>query len=218
MEKILIYGTGRHAELTADLMKKYNLHEVVAFTVKREFLNKTEIMGYPVSPYEDLVQSHPPEKFKLFIAIGPQYLNRAREDVFSDAKGKGYNLVNCICPSPFIDEDVKVGENVFIDQFCWVSSFIQIGDNATLIASKIGHHCKIQDNCFVSGSMLAGNVVLNKNVFVGLGSVIGPNITIGENTLIGMGCTISKSTDPDSVYLNKSTQKQNFSSSKFKLL
>jgi len=37
MEKILIYGTGRHAEVTAHLMRKYKLHQVVAFTVKKEF-------------------------------------------------------------------------------------------------------------------------------------------------------------------------------------
>lgn len=218
MEKILIYGTGRHAEVTADLMKKYNLHEVVAFTVKREYIHKRELNGYPVYPYEDIEKTHPPAKFKMFISIGPQYINRAREELFQDAKKKGYSFVNCICPSPYIDEDVQVGENVFIDQFCWISSFVEIGDNTTLIASTIGHHCKIGNNCFISGSIMAGNVNLKKNVFIGISSAIGPNIILGEHTVVGMGCTISKSTDPNSVYLNQSTQKQKYSSSKLKLL
>lgn len=217
MEKIIVYGAGRHAELTAELMKKYKLHQVVAFIVKKKFLDKSELNGYPVFPYENIENTHPPDKFKMFVAVGPQYINRAREELFQDAKKKGYSFVNCICPSPYIDEDVQVGENVFIDQFCWISSFVNIGDNSTLIASKIGHHSKIGDNCFISGSMLAGNVNLEKNVFIGLGSVIGPNIILGKYTLVGLGCTISKNTDPASVYLNQSTKKKDFDAFKLKI-
>lgn len=218
MEKILIYGTGRHAEVAADLMRKYKLNEVVGFTVKKEYYNKSELNGYPIYPYEHIEQTHPTDKFKMFIAVGPQSINRVREDLFNDIKSKGYGFVNCICPSPFIEDEIKVGENVFIDQFCWISSFVEIGDNTTLIASKIGHHCKIGDNCFISSSMLAGNVNVMKNVFIGLGSMIGPNIYLGEYTLVGMGCTISKSTDPASVYTNNSTKRRDFDSFKLKIL
>jgi|SRR5690554_1464613 len=218
MGKILIYGTGRHAEVTAHLMRKYNLHQVVAFTVKKEFLNKSELNGYPVFPYEDVELSHPPEKFKMFIAIGPQYMNRAREELFQDAKNKGYGFVNCICPSPDLAEDVILGENVYIDHFSKISNFIEIGNNTIIMASIIGHHCKISENCFISSSVVAGNVSLKKNVFIGINSAIGPNVVLGEHTLVGMGCTISTDTDPSSVYLNQSTQKQKLSSSKFNLL
>jgi len=218
MERVIIYGTGRHAELTADLMQKFNIHKVIGFTVEKEYLKEFELNGFPVFLYEELVHSHPPDKFKMFIAVGPQQVNRAREELYLDAKKKGYQFVNCICPSPYIDKGVILGENVFIDQFCWVSSFVEIGNNTTLIGSKIGHHCKIEDNCFVSVGVLAGNVTLKKNVFIGLNSTIGPNIVLGEYTVVGMGCTISKSTNPSSVYLNQSTKKQKFDSSKLKLL
>ncbi|WP_313114923.1 hypothetical protein [Aequorivita sediminis] len=218
MDKVVIYGAGRHAELTANLMTKYNLHEVVAFTVKREFLNTPELNGYPVISYEDIKDIYPNNEFKLFIAVGPQRVNRAREEIFQECKKNGYSFVNCVCPSPFIDKTVKIGENVFIDQFCWISSFVEIGNNTTLIGSKIGHHCKVSSNSFISASILAGNVYVKNNVFIGLGSIIGPNITLEEYTVIGMGCTISKSTAPASVYLNKATEKQSYDSSKIKLL
>lgn len=218
MEKVIIYGTGHHAELVAHEMKRYKLHDVVAFTVQEKYFSESELNGLPVVSYEDLAQTYPPDKFKMFIAVGPQYVNRAREDLFQDAKRKGYGYVNCICPSPSISEDIVVGENVYIDFFSVISNFVKIGDNATLIASKIGHHSKIGDNCFISASLLAGNVSLEKNVFIGLGSAIGPNITLGKHTVVGMGCVISKNTKPSSVYLNQSTQKQKFDSSRLKLL
>lgn len=218
MEKVVIYGTGRHAELTAYEMKKNNLHEVVAFTVKNEYLNKPELNGYPVVSYEEITRAYPPDKFKMFIAIGPQNVNRVRENLFQDAKKKGYSFVNCIWPIPNFPEDLIIGENVYIGVETAISNFVEIGDNTTIIGSKIGHHCKINDNCFISVGILAGNVKLDKNVFIGLGSIMGPNITLGKHTVVGMGCVISKNTAPASVYLNKSTQKQDFDSSKLKLL
>lgn len=218
MEKVIIYGTGHHAELVAQEMKRYNLHEVVAFTVKEEYLNKSEVNELPVVSYEKITETYPPDKFKMFIAIGPQYVNRARENVFQDAKNKGYRFVNCISPFFNRPEDLIVGENVYIDIYSLISNFVIIGDNVTMIGSKIGHHCKIGDNCFISVGILAGNVNLEKNVFIGLGSTIGPNINLGELTVVGMGCVISKNTKPSSVYLNQSTQKQKFDSSRLKLL
>ena len=219
MDKVVIYGIGHHAELIAYEIKEYNLHQVVAFTVREEYLNKSEVNGLPVVSYEKLTQNYPPDKFKMFIAIGPQYVNRARENLFLDAKEKGYSFVNCIGPSgnTNLSKDLIMGENVYIDISSGVSRFIEIGNNVIVIASKIGHHCKIGDNSFISGSILAGNINLENNVFIGLGSSIGPNITLGKHTVVGLGCTISKTTQPGSVYLNQSTQKQEFDSSRLKL-
>lgn len=218
MDKVVIYGTGHHAELVAQEMKRYKLYDVVAFTVKKEYFNKTELNGLAVVPYEGLNENFPPEDFKLFIAIGAQYVNRARENIFKEAKKLGYTLANYINPGSLLPENLIVGENVYIDISCGISEFVEIGDNVTIITSKIGHHCKIGDNSFISGSILAGNVKVEKNVFIGLGSSIGPNITLGHHTVIGVGCAITKNTDPASVYLNKSTEKQSFNSSKLKLL
>src|SRR5690625_3395205 len=218
MEKVVIYGTGHHAEVIAYEMKEYELHEVVASTVKKEYLNKTELNGLPVVPYENITEAYPPDQFKIFIAIGPQYVNRAREDLFHDAKKKGYSFVNCICPTPYKSRDLIMGENVYLDYASQISRFVEIGDNVIIIASQIGHHCKIENNAFVSGSILAGNINIEKNVFIGLGSTIGPNITLGKYTVVGLGCLISKSTAPASVYLNQSTKKQTFDSSRLKLL
>lgn len=218
MEKVVIYGTGNHAEVIAHEMKEYNLHHVVAFTVKKEFLNEKELNGLPVVPYENLTENYPPDQFKMFIAIGPQYVNRAREELFAEVKNKGYSFVNCICPTPYKSKDLIVGENVYLDYASQISRFVEIGDNVIIIASQIGHHCKIENNAFVSGSILAGNINIEKNVFIGLGSTIGPNITLGKHTVVGMGCLISKNTAPASVYLNQSTKKQTFDSSRLKLL
>src|SRR5690554_1013270 len=218
MDKVVIFGAGRHAELVGYEMDFYNLHEVVAYTVQSVFLDKEKLNGLPVVPYETLTETYPPETYKMFVAVGPQAVNGVRENLYKDSKEKGYSFVNCICPSPTISENIKIGENVYIDVVSMFSRFVEIGNNVVVISSQVGHYCKIGDNCFISGSILAGNITIENNVFIGLGSAVGPNITLGEKTVVGMGCSISKNTDPASVYINQSTLKQKFDSSKLKLL
>ncbi|MGO3184197.1 MAG: acetyltransferase [Aequorivita sp.] len=218
MEKVVIYGTGRHAELTAFYMTQSGLHEVVAFTVKKEFLQQSTLGELPVVAYEDLIDQYPPDKFKMFIAIGPQYVNRIREELFIDTKKKGYSFVNCICSPPHELSNYSVGENVFIGPSTLISAFVTIGDNVIIIDSHIGHHCSIMSHSFISGSILGGNIEVGKNVFIGLGSTIGPNIKLGEHTVVGMGCLIVKDTAACSVYMNKGTEKQTYKSNRLKLL
>lgn len=218
MDKVIIYGTGRHAELTAFYMKQSGLHEVVAFTVKREFLQQPTLGDLPVVAYEDLMDKYPSNKFKMFIAIGAQYVNRIREELFIDAKRNGYSFVNCICNPPHQLSNYSVGENVFIGPSVLISAFVTIGNNVIIIDSHIGHHCQIEDHSFISGSILGGNIQVGKNVFIGLGSTIGPNIKLGEHTVVGMGCLVVKDTSARSVYMHKGTEKQSYQSNRLKLL
>lgn len=217
MDKIIIYGIGNHAELVAFYFRYYNLYETVAFTVDRKYLNQDTFFDLPVIPYDEVIKKYPPSEYKIFIAVGPHYVNRLREELYLDAKKKGYRFGNCLPPTPFDNYNLKTGENVFIGPSCGIAPFVTIGNNAIIIDSKIGHHCTIEDHAFISSATLAGKIHVQKNVFIGLGSVIGPNITLGEETVIGLGCVIRKSTPSKSVYSNSGTQKLKIDSSKIKL-
>lgn len=218
MDKLVIYGTGRHAELTAYYIHYHQLYETVAFTVNKEFIKEKEFNGLPVVPYEELEEYYPPESFRIFIAIGPQYVNKSRKQLYLDAKGRGYKFGNVICGDVEIRPGIEIGENVYIESHSGIAPFVKIGNNVTIIASKIGHHCVIEDHAFISASILAGNVRVKEAVFIGLNSSIGPNITLGESTVIGLGCVIRKDTEPKSVYVNSGTQKLRIDSSKVSLL
>lgn len=217
MDKIIIYGIGNHAELVAYYFRFYKLYETVAFTVEREYLKSTVFCDLPVIPYDEITEKYPPGQYKIFIAVGPHYVNNLREKYYLDAKEKGYQFGNCITPTPFDNYNLITGENVFIGPSSGISPFVKIGNNVIIIDSKIGHHCQIEDHAFISSATLAGKVKVEKNAFIGLGSVIAPNITIGAETVIGLGCAIRKSTAPKSVYSMTGTQKLKINSSKLKL-
>ena len=68
--KVLIFGTASFAQVVHFLLKNDSSHEVVGFTVNEDHITKKEIMGLPVLPFEDLQRTHPPDDFKMFVAVG----------------------------------------------------------------------------------------------------------------------------------------------------
>src|SRR5271157_5764463 len=87
----------------------------------------------------------------------------------------------------------KIGKNVWISQYVYVDEIhpdnITIGDNCTigLRTSIISH--------FYWGppkSKSNGNVVIEKDVFVGPHCVILPNVRIGEGSVIKAGTVVSR--------------------------
>jgi NDP-sugar pyrophosphorylase family protein len=156
MDKVIIYGAGSLAELVCYFMGYFELNKVKAFTVEKKYLEKKELMGLSVVPYENLLKLYPPDQYKIFIAIGPQYVNRARERMYLDAKAKGYSFVNCICSSSLTFPDLVTGENVFIGITARISPFVKIGNNVIIMDSKIAHHCQINDHAFIGCSTIGG--------------------------------------------------------------
>ena len=200
MEKIIIYGSGHHSELCHHYIDQDPKYEVIAFTVKKEYLSADKLLGLPVIPFENLPKKYAPEENKLFIAIGPQRLNCAREEIYLESKNMGYKLINCISPQAFLFPDLPIGDNVFIDPGTGLHPFVQVGNNVSLIDSSIGHHCKIGDNVFISSSIVGGNATIENNVFIGLNSVIKENTRIGKGSIIGMGSIIKQDVPEYSVF------------------
>jgi len=101
----------------------------------------------------------------------------------------------------------KIGKNVWISQYVYVDEIhpdnITIGDNCTigLRTSIISH--------FYWGppkSKSNGNVVIEKDVFVGPHCVILPNVRIGEGSVIKAGTVVSRNVPPHTFWGNPSAE------------
>ena len=128
-------------------------------------------------------------------------------------------------------DQISIGDNSRIDDFCVLSGNILIGKNV-----HITTHCAITStkdpvvisdfvgiawgtNIFssvddFSGHSLTnptipikfrnvthGNVVLEKHVIIGANSVVFPNVTISEGCAIGSMSLVNKSTEPWGIYV-----------------
>lgn len=219
MKNIVIFGTGDLARLAHFFFSNDSDKQIAAFTVNSEYLTDTEFMGLPVSDFENITEVYPPSKFDMFIALGPQNCNEIRENIYNQAKDKGYNLSSYISSRADYWKDLKHGDNVLIIQDTSIEPFVEIGNNVTLIGSKIGYNIKIEDNCFISTATIGSDVVVKNNAFIGMNSTINPSVIIGAKSIIGSGSIINKDVDDYSVHVAPATaRKSQVDSRRFKII
>ena len=101
------------------------------------------------------------------------------------------------------DEHLHVDdENLF---YVEVGNDVWIGNNVTLWSGNIiGHHCKIEDHCFItSGVVVGGNSKIGEGSFIGLNSSIKDGLKIGKNCAILMASAISRNMSNESSSISK---------------
>lgn len=201
MKKLIIYGTGGHAELVYAYFTKDSDYTIVAFTLEKAFLKETHHFDLPILPFEDVENLIPPTEADMFIAVGPYKQNFVLENYCKQAKIKGYKLAS-YCPSIFKTQffPPSYGENCFFDHYAKFHAYVHIGDGVTILGSDIPHHVQIGNYSFLSAVTLGGGVIIEDNVFIGMGTVVKQRLRIGKGSFIGIGCVILKDVAPKSVY------------------
>jgi len=211
-----ICGIGTQAELCKYYLE-INGYSVEGFLIEADYYDKLSMQNTEVRVFEDHIKSIFAEDYEYFVGIGPLHVNRVRSKYFDRLKEKNLSLVNVIAPGASVQNDLVLGEGIFIDQGSMVHPYVRLGNNVSIVHSAIGHHSIISNHAFISGSIIGGNVKIGEQVFIGMNSVIGDNLNIGKGTYIGMGCVIQENTEPYSVYSSHKAKKRNIDSRKLKI-
>lgn len=216
--KVVIFGTGSFAQVAHFLFTHDSPHEVAAFTVNEGRITQTELFGLPVVPFESLEREYPPDRFRMFVAVGYNGLNKTRARLCAEAKAKGYGLVSYVS-SKCTNWGRAIGENCFIFEDNTIQPFVVIGDDVVMWSGNhIGHHSRIGDHCFVTSHVvISGHVEVGPYCFFGVNATVRDSISIGESCIIGAGSLIMKSTKDKEVYAPKRTQADERSSDDIKL-
>lgn len=217
MSKIVIFGEGKYAEEAYFYFTSDSPHDIVAFTADKHFIKKTELFGLPVFPFETIQDKYPPDAFKMFVALGYQNLNKLRASKYDEAKEKGYKLVSYVSSLAGNFGNVEVGDNCFVMENTAIQPCSKIGNNVTIWSNNlIGHHSTIEDHCYIAGQVVvAGSTTIGQYCFLGVGAIIGHEITIGRESIIGAGAIITKSAEPNSVFIAQETPKYRLDSMSF---
>lgn len=217
MAKVIIFGTGRGADVASRYLSKDSDHEVVAFTVERDYQVCSEFKGLPVVAFDSIEQNFSPEVFKLFVPLGSQDLNKVRYKKYLECKNKGYSLVSYVSSTIQFADELNIGENCFVLENNSINFDVKIGNNVTIWSSnQIGDNSIISDNCWITSNVcLAGDVTIKPFSFIGINASISNGVVIEEENFIGANVLITKSTGPKEVYLIGSTPKAAFNSERF---
>ncbi|GAC1613349.1 MAG: acetyltransferase [Candidatus Dormibacteraceae bacterium] len=202
MKDLVIFGIGDYARIASVYLERETERNIAAFTVDAQFLDRAELRGHPVVPYEDLLESHPPDSFEMLVAIGFSGLNRARTDVFQRCKAAGYGIIRHVSPSAHNIDAAEVGENTFVFEANVIQPFVRIGANCVLWSGNhIGHDSTIEDNCFLASHVVvSGNCHIGHSCFIGVNATLRDGVRIAPRCLIGAGAVILKDTQEGEVY------------------
>jgi sugar O-acyltransferase (sialic acid O-acetyltransferase NeuD family) len=208
--RVVIFGIQDFASLAHFYLKHDSEHDVVAFSVTREYLPEDlRFEGLPVIPFEDVHSLFSPSEYQFFAPMSHRKMNRVRESVYNQIKSKGYKLVTYVSSKARRYPGLLVGDNCFILEDNTIQPFTTIGNNVVMWSGNhIGHHSEIKDHVFfTSHVVLSGHCVVEPYCFFGVNSTIRDGLHIAEGTLVGMAASVTKDTEPWGVYKGVSARK-----------
>lgn len=208
MAKIIIFGVLDTAELAHYYLTHDSEHEIVAFTINRQYIEQDTFKGLPVVAFEDVETIFSPSEYEFFAPMTGRNMNRNREAIYNEAKAKGYRFISYISSKATIFGN-QIGENCFILEDNTIQPFTTIGNNVVLWSGNhIGHHGQIKDHVFfTSHVVLSGHCVVESYSFFGVNSTIRDYTTIAQGTLVGMASAITKETEEWGIYVGNPAKK-----------
>lgn len=217
MKPIILFGTGKIAEVLLYFFTHHSDRRVVACTADRDYMPGAEWHGLPVIPFDEIAHSHPPETHDMFVALGYQDMNTLREERCAQARRLGYTLVSYVHPDSGLPSDCAHGDNCFIMNQVHIHPCVRLGDNVFVWSgAMIGHHSTIGDNCWLtSSSKISGAVAVGKNCFFAVNSTLGNSIKVGAECFFGANSLTTKSAEGGQVFVVESTKPQRLTSRQF---
>ena len=194
MKKIILFGNGSYAKTLTYYIENTTDWEIVAYctdliSIETTFNNK------PYVPLCELLNKYAPKEYEIVMGIGYRNMNNLRKEKFNLLKGMGYTFANLIHPSAILNNTI-LGEGNIILENVVIEPNTVLGNNIIIwSATLLGHDGHIGSHShFAACSLVAGNVKIGENCFLGNHSTVKDGIEIADYTLLGAGVYVSKNT------------------------
>jgi sugar O-acyltransferase (sialic acid O-acetyltransferase NeuD family) len=214
---LVIIGNGEIAEMACEYFDHDSDRTVAAFSIGADYIQEPTLAGRPVTPLASLAETHPPDAFDAFVAIGDGQLNRLRRQHVDQCKAAGYALVSYVSSKAFVWHNVAIGENCFILEHNVLQPFTAVGNNVTLWSGNhIGHRSVIEDDVFMASHVVvSGFCRIGARSFVGVNASVAHQVQVAADNFIAMGAAVTANTEPDSIYQGVPAERRTISAKRF---
>jgi UDP-N-acetylbacillosamine N-acetyltransferase len=190
-EKLAIWGTSGHASVVADVIRLGNDYEIFGFIddVNPEKTGSRFGGAYVLGGQEKLEDLFQQGVEHIIFGFGNC---EARLRLTELVRGKGFRLAIAIHPSAVLATDVAVGAGTVIAAGAVINPGTTIGENVIVnTCASVDHDCRVEDGAHVCpGVRLAGNVIVGRATWVGIGATVVGKTRIGSGTIIGAGAVV----------------------------
>lgn len=198
MEKIIIIGSGQHANVVIYNIKCQGLYEIIGYfesdegKIDKTYNDLPVLECYQTKDLSQLISKYGTNKF--FIGFGNM---KYRKQVYDEFVGAGWEAVNIIHPNAVVSENAKLGNGVLIECGCLITPNPIIGNNVVInTGSQVNHDNIIGNHVYIaSGVVLSGGVNIDENSLIDDGVIVALGRSIGSNSIIGAGSVVTKDID-----------------------
>jgi acetyltransferase-like isoleucine patch superfamily enzyme len=203
MSKLVLFGTGRGADVAFRFLTHDTDHEICAFALDERYIENATFRDRPVVPFEEVERHYPPDDYRMMILLGYQNMNGLREARFNQAKAKGYTLESYVASDVFRVEEIAVGENCFILDNQSISLDVRIGNNVVMWSSNhVGDLTTVEDHAWIASHVtVAANVTIGQRAFLGIGATVSNGVVVAAESFIGADVLVASDTEHRAVYV-----------------
>jgi sugar O-acyltransferase (sialic acid O-acetyltransferase NeuD family) len=208
VKPVVVFGVGDFARVAAHYLDVDSPHPVAAFTVHERYIPAGgSVAGRPVVAFEELVETHPPDAFAMYVAIGFSRVNQARAEIYGECRSRGYELITYVNSRATQWGEIELGDNTFIFEENVIQPNVAIGSDVVLWSGNhIGHDTRIGDHVFIaSHAVISGNCRIGDYSFVGVNATFRDGITVAPRCVIGAAAVIMSDTEEGDVYAVRNT-------------
>jgi len=217
MSKLILFGTGRGADVAFRHFMADSPHEVAGFTVEERWLDQERFKGLPVVPFETVERHFAPGEYLLFALMGFEEMNDLRASKYLAGKEKGYDFASYVSSDLHALEDVKAGQNCFIMENQSINLDVAIGNNVVMWSSNhVGDSTVVEDNVWMSSHVcIGGDCVIGANSFLGNNCTITGDMAVSPYSYIGAGTLVATNTEEGGVYVQPQAERAPMESRRF---
>jgi sugar O-acyltransferase (sialic acid O-acetyltransferase NeuD family) len=214
--RLLIFGTGRLSRLAAYTLTRESDHEVCALTVDRRFIEADHVDGLPVVAFEDIVDSHPPDRHALMAPIGWRDMCGLRARVLRQGRQHGYRFASHLSPRALAPAELVLGDNVMVYEGAIIQPFARLGENCIVRAGAlISHDVHVGDHGFIAArATLGGGTVLGERCVIGLAATVCSGVRVAPRCFVAAGAVLTVDTEPGGIYRGNPARRSRLSSDK----
>jgi UDP-N-acetylbacillosamine N-acetyltransferase len=188
-QKLIIWGTGGHAAVVADIIRLAGQHALAAFVNDVGSAPDT-FLGLPVLRSEkELAAIRKRGVRQIIIGIGdcPTRMRLAKL-----AQELGFQLCSALHPRAIIASNINIGAGTVLAAGAVVNPGASLANNVIVnTCASVDHHCGIGDGVHICpGARLAGDVTVGAGSWIGIGATVIEGVRIGEGTVIGAGAVV----------------------------
>ncbi len=189
---LIVYGGGGHAKTLIDLVRVCGTYRLVGI-IDDGLAPGSSVLGLPVLGGAGQLAQCFADGVRLAVnAVGGIGHPEVRATVFDKLAQAGFDCPALVHPTAWVEPSARLEGGVQVLAQSYVSSEALVGFGTVINAGVVvSHDCQLGRVVNLSpGAMLAGGVILEDYVQVGMAATINLNLRVGRGARIGNGATV----------------------------